>query len=136
MVSDLAGNRGVDSAPAETRRYVRDVLIHYLLDDDPFIDAPRLRSAPDSGLAALARRESSASSTKARPSSIDSRPADAVAISKKPALAVAVPRAIAVPPPAIVRPITKPAPDREILDTLSQIGERRKLALERQENQR
>ncbi len=125
-----AGNRGVDSAPAETRRYVRDVLLHYLLDDHPFIDAARRRSGPDSGLAARPRRESSASSTKVRSSDIEARRVQTVASSKKPADAVEVPAS------ATARTIAKPARDREILDTLSQIGERRKLALERQENPR
>jgi Transglycosylase SLT domain len=96
-----AGDRGVDSAPAETRRYVRDVLIHYLLDTP---------------------------STKASPRGIEARRVRAIAISTKPRWVDAVSR------PVIARPSAKRARDREILDTLSQIGEQRKIALERQEN--
>jgi hypothetical protein len=96
-----AGDRGVDSAPAETRRYVRDVLIHYLLDSDS------ARQWPRGG---------------------DARPVQSSALAKKPPVAAGTSR------PAIAHRSAKPAPDRDVLEQLSQIGERRKLALERQEN--
>ncbi|MDO8432788.1 MAG: lytic transglycosylase domain-containing protein [Candidatus Binatus sp.] len=95
-----AGNRGVDSAPAETRRYVRDVLMHYLLDGTPSPAWP------------VVERVSNPPATPKTP---------------KPEAAAAIPRGAR-------QTTTRRVSDREILDQLSSIGERRKLALERQEN--